>query len=737
MKHYKVLLGAPIFVAFLVVVFLKDGEKSYLSSTTIYTGFASGYNITSGDRVDFFIIKTKFDNLFESFKSRTNREEIALRTLAYYLSKEQIDEKEMLFENQVIFNEIFTDEIKSEVQVLNKEQETYELLHEYYNQDYENVVYYILNSKYSPLINLIGLEKLTTIEAVQESTSDRIKVTYETTDPGVTFNSLLIAVNVIMADVNSIKSSESENVVDYFLTQSREALKKLDLAEGKLSELLTRHNIINYYEQTKWIASRKEDFEVAFQEEKLYFVAAQASEIKTANQLEQTKGVSLKTDKILSLRKDIRDLNSRISSLEINQQLNLKEVKDSSSVPVLNKTTLEVLENDLLTKSAELENEVKQFYNMKNSLEGVNTVEITSAWLEAVLEVEKYTARISLYNLFKIEFEETYSLFSKLGSQIKKMERKIGVLEEDYLDLLISLNDAKLMKQNLETAKLRVVDPPFFPLNPNNSKKKIFVIVGFLAGFILSLGTLLLLEHFDNSIKTPDRLREYSGLYLAAGFPFLQRKEISMYRTLYVRLISQLASHVSSRFYKKGSEQKPFLIIVSSTRSSEGKTMISQLLARELRIKGEKVLCINTSSKTDYKFLLNHTDSDNKQYSPPKDLIEVDLNSESIFKGCEIKNFKYLILEIPSLIGSDIPIKILKKADLSLVVVKSTRNWNKADKMAIDSYEKIINHEPSVVINGTETDCLESIIGEIPKKRSKLRRYVKRVFKQNLKKNRF
>ena len=73
---------APIIPVLLVLLFMKDNERNYITTTTIYTGFASGYSIKSNERSDFYAIKTKFDNFFESIKSRTTREDIILKTLA-------------------------------------------------------------------------------------------------------------------------------------------------------------------------------------------------------------------------------------------------------------------------------------------------------------------------------------------------------------------------------------------------------------------------------------------------------------------------------------------------------------------------------------------------------------------------------------------------------------------------------------------------------------------------------
>ena len=83
--HLRILIITPIAVVLLVVLLTRGETKNYSTTATLYTGFASGYSINNKEgRTDFFAIKTKFDNLFASIKSRSSKEEILLKTLAFF-----------------------------------------------------------------------------------------------------------------------------------------------------------------------------------------------------------------------------------------------------------------------------------------------------------------------------------------------------------------------------------------------------------------------------------------------------------------------------------------------------------------------------------------------------------------------------------------------------------------------------------------------------------------------------
>ncbi len=56
----------------------------------------------------FFLVQTKFDNLYANFRSRSNKEKMALKLLAFYLSQDTISEKDMSEVEQARFYEVFS-----------------------------------------------------------------------------------------------------------------------------------------------------------------------------------------------------------------------------------------------------------------------------------------------------------------------------------------------------------------------------------------------------------------------------------------------------------------------------------------------------------------------------------------------------------------------------------------------------------------------------------------------------
>ncbi|NQY67759.1 MAG: hypothetical protein HRT72_08565 [Flavobacteriales bacterium] len=557
-NHYKVLVIIPVVLMIMVLLLMDDNKRNYLTTTTIYTGFASGSSVEGDRRTDFFAIKTKFDNLFENMKSRSTREEIILRTLSFYLSKDVISEQDMSSDNQELLAEILPKEFTDQLVVKQNEEATYLKLYEHYHSSYENEIYYLLNSTQSLSSDYFGLDKLLSLSGMQEGNSDLVVFSYETSDAGICYHTIRIALSVILTDVKTIRSAESWEVVQYFLRETAVAKTKLDTAEEQLSELMTEQKVINYYEQTKYLAHRREEFEVAFQGEKLQLAAAVAAKEEAENKMSLGEGIKLKNQSILSIRKKLRDVTSQIAFIEISQKAIIElpdSLEDNNPSEMRNDYFMELkAQSDKLKE--QLNDEVSQLYDLRNSSNGLAVKSIVDSWLQAAIKEEEYTARIYQYIAFRQEFEENYTKFSSLGSSIKQMERRINMLEEDYLSLMESLNEARLKQESIERlTSLKIVDHPFYPVNAEKSKKPVFMLLAFFTGLILTLSLLLVLEYLDDTIKSPRRLQKLSGLKLAGGLPILKTDKEPLAELLYNKLLNQMIARINHNYYESESQQ--------------------------------------------------------------------------------------------------------------------------------------------------------------------------------------
>jgi uncharacterized protein involved in exopolysaccharide biosynthesis len=93
--------------------------------------------------------------------------------------------------------------------------------------------------------------------------------------------------------------------------------------------------------------------------------------------------------------------------------------------------------------------------------------------MNSVVETDNLKAKIKVMDKQNKDFQLNM-LLTPAGATIKRLEREISVSEQGYLELLHGLNLAKLKLQDNEmSSNLKAIDPPFYPLSPNPTKRAI------------------------------------------------------------------------------------------------------------------------------------------------------------------------------------------------------------------------------------------------------------------------
>jgi succinoglycan biosynthesis transport protein ExoP len=97
------------------------------------------------------------------------------------------------------------------------------------------------------------------------------------------------------------------------------------------------------------------------------------------------------------------------------------------------------------------------------------------------------------------------------------------------------------------------------------------------------------------------------------------------------------------------------------------------------------------------------------------------------------RGYHYLLIELPALLVQEYPAVLAQSGNLAIMVARATRTWNKADEEAVKLYQSSTGHPVLALLNGCHVDQLESIIGEIPKRRGPVRKLIKKVINLDFK----
>lgn len=709
--HKWLVLSAILLGAGSVWFFTRNERPVYTVETTLYTGFASGMNVDGGSGLEGgrFVTQSVFENLLTIMESESVHEEVALRILATHLAKDTSRGPILTTSTENYLAKCLNDEIKEKVSMPGNTDATYLNLKTEVEKGFDNPVYKLIHSsgKY------YGMNTLKNFSFTRIKTSDLVKISFSTDDPLVARTTVDVFIHVIIQKYRKLKLSESSSVVEYFEQQVQASYQKLEEAEKKVLGFREEHKILDYIEQVRAIAQKKEDFENENHKEKLALAEAEAA-LKTTEEK-----IGLNAD-LIKRNQDL--FQSKAKFEEVN-----KKIAIIRGMPVLkegDRKYLMELEGQSDSLKQILAQTLSQVYASKNTTSGLEMKEVISTWFDNLVLVAGIKARLIVFDTRRTEYSEIYSEMAPIGSQMVKFEREIDVLESEYLRMVEALNLAKLREQNISmTTDLKIMDPPRTPPVAQASKRKTLIAVGAIMGFVLIMIWLILLDVIDSTIQTPERFTKFTGIAVTSAYPkFIKVTKSIFFDKIFDRATDQVLRQILLQ--KEERKSQPMIVFITSTRSGEGKTTLNRLLAKRLQQLGYKVKSMEPELPNEHGIVVKAMDSLNEQmlnthrFAWPKNL--GDEISISDLVGDDFSSLDIVLFELPPLLEYPMPLKWLKCADSIVFMARSNRIWNKADDAALHQVKSMTDAGFIGMLNGVKLFITEDFIGEIPRKRGKL-----------------
>jgi cellulose biosynthesis protein BcsQ len=309
----------------------------------------------------------------------------------------------------------------------------------------------------------------------------------------------------------------------------------------------------------------------------------------------------------------------------------------------------------------------------------------------------------------------------------------------------------------------------------------LIIVAGFV-GFLLVLTSILAMEYFDDTLKNPERATKTLKLQTIGVFPkiFLNTGTIN-FPFVTNRLLELTMQQIDMLTVKKADIEEPRTLLFMSSLSSEGKTVAAGNIAWKLKKQGKKVLYLNYSRESlrqtetsqigypanfkavsvnekirsggRFQFvgrMLGYGDNRINPASPFLQKPDVYLDSleysvyqvdHNYFAAGNYKDLldkystsyrekpDYVLIELPAFLYYSYPINIVASADLAIMVCRANRVWTGSDQGVLDILKNTTSAEPVVLLNGVELQVVEAVLGDLPKKRSRLRRITKNVIR--------
>jgi len=178
------------------------------------------------------------------------------------------------------------------------------------------------------------------------------------------------------------------------------------------------------------------------------------------------------------------------------------------------------------------------------------------------------------------------------------LRREVDTARSQYDALLQRLKEVSIAS-GVGSSQISIVDRaqrPKFPFSPNIP---LILTIGTFLGLATGLGLALLLYFIDNTIKTPDDIKEKLKLPAIGVIPLLKIKGDSK-DDLIIKALANPRSNISEAYFSARTSLEyatdtgvPKSLLVTSTQPAEGKSSTSIALAISFAKLGRKVLIID------------------------------------------------------------------------------------------------------------------------------------------------
>ena len=124
-----IVLLVPLLMAGTVYYMTEGEEKTYSSSTSIYTGIASGFNVDmrqgEGDR---FMVQSIFENILTIMKSVDVKTEVSVKLMSQHLAMGDVDHDDKICTklSLIELHNLIPEDVRKKITVVGNHTATYE-----------------------------------------------------------------------------------------------------------------------------------------------------------------------------------------------------------------------------------------------------------------------------------------------------------------------------------------------------------------------------------------------------------------------------------------------------------------------------------------------------------------------------------------------------------------------------------------------------------------------------------
>jgi len=316
-------------------------------------------------------------------------------------------------------------------------------------------------------------------------------------------------------------------------------------------------------------------------------------------------------------------LNTQVVEAESNRveaETRYKQAMVLTGTPDMLDSIPEVLNNELIRqiKSMEIElfkrmSELSKKYGQKHPRMVAIESELNTLQKRRTQEVSRVIN--SLKNEYKVALAKENSLKAALSNQKKEsleLNQKAiqyGVLRREsesarYMyELLIKRFKETSLTEDMKTGNIRIVDRAEVPEYPIKPKKKLNILLAIIVSLLTGTGLAFFFEYLDNTIKTPDDVKQHLNIpYLGLTPLFSTKNKWNIRDDVSPELVTvNYPRSTASESYRgirtsilfSSAESVPQVILITGVGPQEGKTITTANLAVTMAQADSKIIILD------------------------------------------------------------------------------------------------------------------------------------------------
>jgi succinoglycan biosynthesis transport protein ExoP len=357
----------------------------------------------------------------------------------------------------------------------------------------------------------------------------------------------------------------------------------LEKRAKELAQIERRYGIVSSIDDRKSVVETISSYERMRDQERSK-ISALEGELAEIRRKLQDKGMLYDLDRTRQNRAELPRLTSLLTQVKERQAFGDNSPSLRDSISMLEQRKEDMLSEGNSMNSVQPQDAMEDLYRKKTNKE---------------IELENAKARLSTIeeNLGR-QRGKKYSLMTG-NSDLDRAQAMYGQAEKGYQAALIRYNDAKDKVKDLGQ-NLQIFERGRPAEKPEPSRAPILIAFSGLASLALCVVVLFLLEYVDLSIRTPSNFVRLSGLPLLGSLNHLNTSSLKL-----ESLFSEKSNNPNLERYKQLLRKLRYeilnmgshIMLFTSARSGEGKTLTMLSLAYSLSLNDKKILLIDTNFK--------------------------------------------------------------------------------------------------------------------------------------------